>query len=290
MGEDPFEGALWGGFSGASFEAESFDLDDGLCLSKTYAHLMAPYLMAFAPPPRPGTPHPPPWAAVQGGAGFDIIAQLCVRQDFSPPGSFDRLNTIWWVAALLRLRATPLVRVPVISNRPFTTPQERTESGRIWPVEANRGQLRATAEPKRVISEQDLNWVKRHLRTGAKLMYDHDNFNVAFQAFAQCIWTSSGSLALVQLWGALQQLFATSRYHVTTKLSRRLAAFLSSTDGALSETDVRMLYDVRSVAAHGQRAKDPEALYQTYGLLRSVLIKMIEEEHVPDGAELEAMA
>lgn len=70
-----FEGDLHAGLSGLELEDESFDLGDGLRLSKTYAHLMSPFLMAFAPAP-PGGHHPAPWRAASGGFSFDVNAEL----------------------------------------------------------------------------------------------------------------------------------------------------------------------------------------------------------------------
>jgi len=45
-------GNLHAGLSGLDLQEPSFDLGCGLTLSKTYAHLMAPFLMAFKPAPK----------------------------------------------------------------------------------------------------------------------------------------------------------------------------------------------------------------------------------------------
>lgn len=50
------------GLSGIDLEDASIDLGHGVLLTRTYAHLMAPYIMAFAPA-LPGRPHPGPWKA-----------------------------------------------------------------------------------------------------------------------------------------------------------------------------------------------------------------------------------
>jgi len=51
---------------------------------------------------------------------------------------------------------------------------------------------------------------------------------------------------------------------------------------------VLQLYDARSKAAHGSAKHDSSTLYDTYDLLRRVVIKMIEERAVPSKAELES--
>ena len=64
--KNPNDAEIFAGLSGGKLEVDSFEIGDGLVLSKTYAHLMAPMLMAFAPAP-PGQPHPAPWKAAHEG-------------------------------------------------------------------------------------------------------------------------------------------------------------------------------------------------------------------------------
>src|ERR1700722_6007443 len=109
---DPNTDSLFGGIAGAEMEVDAFELGHGVALRKTYAHFMAPFMMAFAPA-EPGGPHPAPWSAVQGGLGFDISIELYVPSTFGLHGFFDRLNTIWWITALIRLRGAASAHVPV---------------------------------------------------------------------------------------------------------------------------------------------------------------------------------
>jgi hypothetical protein len=46
---NPNTSPLYAGISGLQLEAESFELGQGVTLSKTFAHVMAPFLIAFAP-------------------------------------------------------------------------------------------------------------------------------------------------------------------------------------------------------------------------------------------------
>ena len=55
---------LFGGLSGASLTVDRYDLGSGIVISRTFAHLMAPFVMAFAPA-EPGKPHPAPWRAAK---------------------------------------------------------------------------------------------------------------------------------------------------------------------------------------------------------------------------------
>ena len=71
---------LYAGVSGLELAEESFDLGDGVVLSRTYAHLMAPFVMAFKRPAEHDQPHPGPWKSLGGGFAFDIDAARLGRR------------------------------------------------------------------------------------------------------------------------------------------------------------------------------------------------------------------
>ena len=73
---------LHAGISNIVLEPEAFDLGEGVTIRKTYAHLTAHFVMAFAAPP-PNSFHPWPWKAAKGTASFavDIAADLCIPSD-----------------------------------------------------------------------------------------------------------------------------------------------------------------------------------------------------------------
>src|SRR4051812_10635673 len=64
------------GLHGLPMDGDHFDLDDGITIKRTYAHLMMPYLVAFKQA-EPGKAHPGPWKSAESSAGFDIEAELC---------------------------------------------------------------------------------------------------------------------------------------------------------------------------------------------------------------------
>ncbi|MGB6895504.1 MAG: hypothetical protein WBF37_06150, partial [Dehalococcoidia bacterium] len=63
---------LFGGISGIEIEPDIHEFGHGISIAKTYAHVMAPYLAAFARA-EPGKPHPAPWKAVSGGLSYDVL-------------------------------------------------------------------------------------------------------------------------------------------------------------------------------------------------------------------------
>ncbi len=52
---NPNDFPLYAGIAGVSVNVNEFDFGEGVVLRKTYAHVMAPYLAAFAPA-EPGKP------------------------------------------------------------------------------------------------------------------------------------------------------------------------------------------------------------------------------------------
>jgi hypothetical protein len=103
---NPDDGNLYGGISGAKLTIAAFQFGSGVTISSTFAHLMRPFIMAFASP-APNEAHPGPWKSAEGSFGFNIFAQIYIPKEFNLPEWFDRASTIWWLAALLRLRSTP---------------------------------------------------------------------------------------------------------------------------------------------------------------------------------------
>lgn len=217
--------ALYAGIVGAKLDVESFDFGHGVVISETFAHLMAPFLMAFSPA-EPGQPHPGPWSAVSGGLGYDIHVQLYVPENFNPPQWFDRLSTVWWLLALMRLKATPLVSVPVISSCPYAGIPTSNAKVQFWPIEIRGPQLIPVEDPATILNESELNWIKSHWLQGGGLMNSSNDFNAAFQAFDSAIDVKKPSVSLMVLWGAIEQLFSLSKQELRFRLSATLASFL----------------------------------------------------------------
>lgn len=251
---------------------------------------MAPYLAAFAPA-EPGKPHPAPWKAVSGGLGFDIQAELYVPADFALPNWFDRINTVWWFASLMRLRASPLVTVPVVASESFAKIPSIEHEPHFWPIEMHSRRLIPDRNPANIINEAALHWIRNHWISGGLLMHSNSDFNVAFQAADQCIWSHTPSLGLVSLWGALERLFSPSHYELRFRVSTTIASYLEppGKERYACYRRIKRLYDARSKAAHGSPVDEVEPFLETYALLKRALLKIIDDNHVPSREELEAM-
>lgn len=276
---------LYAGLSGAELPVDSFDLGANVTLTKTFAHLMAPFMMAFAPAEL-GKPHPAPWRAVEGGFGFDIIVQLHLPKDVDVPG-FDRLNTAWWLAALLRFRAAHSVIVPVISNEPFARAKEIESGIHFWPMELEPNRLHLAVKPS-ILLEPDLEWIRANWKAAGELM-QNKQFNLLFQSFDQSLFVRNPALALVLLWGALESMFSPARTELRFRVSANIAAYLEPPGKARRDLQkkVAKLYDARSVVAHGGSSAPNGSLADTYDVVKRSIAKIIRTNRVPTPDEIE---
>jgi hypothetical protein len=280
---------LYGGLAGVTFEVDNFEVGDGITISKTYTHLMSPMLAAFTPA-QPGEPHPAPWKPVAGGStGYDIIAQVHMPLAFSRKSWFgDRFATLWLVTALLRLKATPRVTMPAVSSTSFDNLKDIDGlTAQMWPV-GTMPQRLLPPEALKVVSAADLAWLKKSYVSAGELMQKAE-FNTAFRALDACFWASTEQLALVSLWGALEQLFSSNNAELTFRVSATIASYLYPPGKRRFDMfkKVKGLYGERSKAAHGAKDASNTALSGTYTILRSVVIHMIDQKHVPTRDELE---
>lgn len=280
---------FYGGLAGAELPVESYDFGQGITLSKIYAYLMAPFMMAFGRP-EPRKPHPAPWRAAKGGLGFDILAQIHVPRDFAPPQWFDRLNTIWWFVALLRFRASPYLTVPVVASGSFAKGVKDDEEIHFWPMEVEQRLLLIEKDASHEITEEALNWIKRHWWNAGRLMHHSAEFNLLFQACAQCIFARQPTLALLSLWGGLEGVFSPAKTELRFRISVNIAAYLEAPGAGRLELQrkVAKLYDARSQAAHGGSDLPKTALSDTYALTKRVITRMIESNRVPTRENLDA--
>jgi hypothetical protein len=214
---------LYAGLSGISLVPTTFDLGHGIQISQTYAHFMAPFLMAFKPP-SPGKPHPAPWKSASGGLAIGIAAELSLPLSYRP-GDLDRLNTIWWIVALLRLKVGASVFVPVVSSERFAGIPSISEEPELLPIEIHLNRLVPYGGTDPRLGTDDLEWLKSHWEPGSQLLKNED-FSTAFISVDSCLWNSNPALALVMIWGALERLFSTSHQELSFRVSANLATFL----------------------------------------------------------------
>jgi hypothetical protein len=288
---NPDDGDLYGGLSGVTIEVDRFHLNDGVTISTTFAHLTCLFLIAFSPEPQ-GQLYPGPWKQAKGGFGFNLSAEIFVPKKFNQPKWFDRATTIRWIAGLLRLRATPQLQVPILSNVSFSKAASTTQEVGFWPVESESQRSRLVLDRKAGdrVTPEHLEWVRQHWINAGHLMQESSVFNFVMAAFDNCSWVLDAGLALLQLWSALEALFSPGQGELRFRTSTNIATFLEppGAERHSLQTWVANLYDSRSAAAHGRTRHIEDALIETYTVTKRVILTIIEQNHVPSVKELEA--
>jgi hypothetical protein len=283
MNWNPNDQDIYAGLSGLKLPIEEFELGHGIVLSETYAHVFGPYMAAFKEAEK-GKAHPAPWKAVGGGIAFDIWLELTLPKETTIFKNIDRLNTIWIIAALIRIKVLPFVKVPVISNIKFKEIATSKEEANFHPIEIRQNNLFAGIVKSYSFNKKEFEWIKDNLATVGSLFEKSEKFQTALLALDRAIIETRFSMALMTLWGALEQLFSPDdKQELSYRISLNIAAYLKpkGEERLLLFKSVRKLYTARSKAAHGNPTEDAEEFIQTYNILKEAFIKMTVESQVP---------
>lgn len=277
------------GLSGAQLAIDSYDLTHGIKIQKTYAHLMAPFMMAFSPAPI-GSHHPAPWKAASGGLGYDILAEVIVPNSISNSVSHQPSSIAWTIAALLRIRIGPLLRVPVISNISFTLAHQEDSEIDLIPIEVSPSTLIDHYNAETAITTETLNWVKENWLATISLIESDHKFSLLLSAHDQIQYLGKPELALLQIWSALEPIFSPGQGELRFRISTNMASYLTGLGvGRMSlQKRIAKLYDARSSAAHGRQLDPMDPLIETYKITRKILQKMIQERATPSRSQLDA--
>jgi hypothetical protein len=289
MDWNPNEQDIYAGFSDILLPTNSFDLGSGIRISKTFIHVFGAYMAAFKEPLL-GSFHPAPWKSVAGGSSFDVRAELFIPKSTALFQGIDRLNTVWLIAALLRLKAVSSLRVPVISNLMFSEIAESQQEANFLPIELTTKNLISEPLPMRPFDFDHLEWVKTSLSISGKLFETNEKYSFSLLCLDRSISETRYSLALMTLWGALEQLFSPDdKQELSYRISLNIASYLRQRGEKRTTLFkmVRRLYTARSKAAHGNPTEDSKEFLETYNLLKEVFLKMTQENHVPTQADFE---
>jgi hypothetical protein len=287
MTNAPFD--VFAGVAGIPLSVDSFDLGRGIIVERMFAHLMAPFMLAFAPATQ-GKPHSAPSRAAHGGLGFDMLVQLSNPASLQSESPLGQQGTLAWIVALLRLRVGPHILVPAVSNLPFADGPTRENEVQYWPYEIEPRILRLCEERPKEISEIDLGWVRKYWHSSAAMAASQPAFQTLVEAVDQCPFAKRSSLEVLWLWSALEAMFSTGREELRYRMSSVIASYLEMAGLARMslQKDIAKLYDGRSAAAHGREDKAHDSLGDTFELVRRIVVRIIETNEVPTRAALEA--
>ena len=190
---------------------------------------------------------------------MDVEIEIALRQGTRPTG-FDRLNTMWWILALLRLSSGAPVKLPVVSDVSFSTIADGPIEPSLWPIE--------TLE-----------------------LMDDPAFGRAFQTFDAAIWAHTAGSALVTIWAALETLIQPGKQQITKRLASSLAALLEPPGPKRNRLfgRAKSLYEARGGSAHASRSPEAQQLLSSFEIGRQSFMSCIDRRALPKAAELQEM-
>lgn len=284
----PNDSPLFAGLTNILLEDDCFELADGLRLENVFAHVMAPYMVAFSPAEK-GKPHPAPWKAASGGMGYDVTVQIALGEN-TRPTNFDRLNTLWWIASLLRLHHSTGIRTPIVSDTCFRMAATAARDPVFWPIELDtRGLAFDGHKSNFVIPNSTLHWISQHFQSGAKQM-DIPEFNLAYQALESAQRASSPAEAVILIWSSLEALIRPGSTRLAHRLSFAIATYLESDLSARDRLYAasKDLYAVRGQVTHAAEPPSAKDATAAFNLARRCFLKAIELKEPPKFHELES--
>lgn len=120
---------LFAGLTNLVFDEDDdgvVELGQGLEVRRTYAHLNNSFIVAFSPAP-PGKHNPTPWRAAQGGAGYDVFAELFIPSSYQHH-KLSNLEVAKVILCLMRLRLSPSISLALISPTSLSDASVKTDS------------------------------------------------------------------------------------------------------------------------------------------------------------------
>ena len=283
--KDPFDvrtDTLFAALSGLSMTASDWLLAPGLRLVPTFASVMIPATLAFGRPEKPHAPHPGPWMSL-AGHGFDVEVELQLSSGTGPLTNlgFDRLNTIWFAAAMIRLRFGKPILVPFLADRPIEELQHAIETSNVWKVEL--GTAYQLSEQPVAADEASLRWLCENMCAAAILMQD-PTFNRAFRALDGAWHLSSHTSAAVISWAAVETLIRPGRRQLTDRLCRALTAYLYPAGPARDQafTRIRANYEARGSGVHNSERLQAAEFKTASEVARRAFMTAIERRELPD--------
>jgi hypothetical protein len=212
------------GLSGLELGVDEVELGQGVMLRRTYAHLMAPFLMAFSPA-TPGQPHPAPWKSAQGGFAFDITAELIVPQQLRNEVA-KRIDIGCLIVSLMRFWTSPTITIPVVSNLSFSTAAEASDNEtRFTPLEVESRYFPLEAPEGTVLTPDRLSWVREHWSGTIELRENHAELRLAIAALDRGQFIPNYALTIVSLWAALEALFSPAKTELVFRVSALIASY-----------------------------------------------------------------
>ncbi|MBI3355861.1 MAG: hypothetical protein HY038_03660 [Nitrospirae bacterium] len=306
---DLIKGDVYAGIAGIDLDCESLDLGNGVLLSKTSAHVLAPYMVVFDTDQSSSRanldglndsfasgPDGTRWINVTDKTQcistqreYPITAEIYFPAGVLSALAEDRISIIRWIIALLRIWSAPQVSTPIIANVSFGAAL-KTKERLLLPFETEPRGIRLEMPSGQSHNSDRLSWVRECWEPGLELARKHKELHLAVQAIDQAHFVHDWALGVLLIWAALEGLFSPSRSELQFRISALISSYLEP-PGHQRRTfhkQLIKLYEERSAAAHGRSSIDRKILLESMELLRRIIVKMISESKVPSKDDLEA--
>lgn len=259
--------------------ASPLELSDGLILRPAYSYVIKSQVVAFKKPVSPRAPHPAPWSALLDD-GIASEVEIVLSHDAKSLG-FDRLNTLWFLACLLRLKTGLPVQVPFMSSTPLSELAEVSNSSAMVALETDRSRLFLSSP--RMLSTTEARWLANNFE-GAALAMRLANVNRAAQATDRAIWHGDVGAGIVMAWAAIETLIRPGDSQITDRVSKGLSVLLSDSQ---SERDrlfqrIRASYRARGASVHSSEIPENEDFLTAIGFARQAVLRSFEMQEAPD--------
>ena len=204
--------------AGVQLDFDSIDLGQGVTLSRTYIHVMAHPVAAFAPAGA-GKHHPGPWRPLlmpkSSRPSAGLYAVLSVPYD----KNFAKLHHNWasWITLLMRFSTDTTITMTLLSEQPF----EEVSAGL---VHAKLIERVPEVSEGATISEEVAVWLRDNWSNSLSLS-KNESFMFAVGALYHS-HRASEELGVVSVWGALERLFSTNAAELKYRVCTNIAAFL----------------------------------------------------------------
>lgn len=251
-----------------------FEIEPGIMLQPTYAHVFAHPMLATSEPINERAPHPAPWQIVESpGMVETATVQLTLAR------RNDRNNIVFAsnLISLMRLVAGSPIRAPIYSNVAFSeianaadVAIRQFEAPLDWPIHAvllGEGFLREL----------------RSLLNPLQLMIRDDQFGSAFALSNTIWWLPSLSAQMITIWAAAEALMRPDRKDMTKELARLIRAYSGTSRGDGDNLYQRVTYlcRARGEAAHAGKQPKSQDVQESYFILRALLLRALVEGAPP---------
>jgi hypothetical protein len=222
-----------------------------------------------------------------------IATELVVSQELAAQQEDFPLSAATDLVRLLRIRGYSSVHASACASRSFTE-SNRGRGGEVYVAHVEELPYQLGDEDYEIFlaeGSEEHQWIANHLPVFSRLRRGNLRFKLAVTAFDAAATSYDVRYAVAILWTGIDALFSQRTAESSFKMECAWAAYLAphGSDRNALRKELEALFDVRSRAVHGHaliESKAEQGYYRTRSLFKQSLIKMIEQERVPDVGEL----